>query len=57
MTYSEKLALAAELRAGTGLESGIKPFAQAHPRQWRASLYLPGQSKDKRANRHRRKAR
>lgn len=56
-TYAEKLALAASLRAGTALETGIKPFAHAHPRQWRESAYLPGQSKEERAQRHREKLR
>lgn len=40
-----------------GLAARIKPFAHAHPRQWRESAYLPGQSKEERAKRHRERTR
>lgn len=45
MTYSEKLALAAQLRAGTGLADGLPEFSRASVRATKMSAYLPGGEK------------
>lgn len=42
MTYTEKLALAAELRAGTGLADGLPEFSRASVRATKVNAYLPG---------------
>lgn len=41
MTYDEKLALAAELRKGTGLEGGISEVSTHSVRASKVSTYLP----------------
>lgn len=42
MTYTEKLALAAQFRQGTALETGIPEFSRASVRATKVSHYLPG---------------